>query len=59
MEKMKTKKTKKGVKLGIGIILGTVVGYLTSNMGLWFVLGIAIGAALEYGTQKNHNANLT
>ncbi|MDG5491314.1 hypothetical protein [Psychroserpens sp. SPM9] len=49
MEKMKTKK---GVKLGIGIILGTVVGYLTSNMQLWFVLVIAIGAALEYGTQK-------
>lgn len=52
MEKMKTKKTKKGVKLGIGIILGTVAGYLTSNMQLWFVLGIAIGAALEYGTKK-------
>ena len=52
MEKMKTKKSRKGVKLGIGIILGTIVGYLTSNMQLWFVLGIAIGAALEYGTQK-------
>lgn len=49
MEKMKTKK---GVKLGIGIILGTIVGYLTSNIQMWFVLGIAIGAALEYGTQK-------
>jgi len=52
MEKMKTKKNRKGVKLGIGILLGTIVGYLTSNMGLWFVLGIAIGAALEYGTKK-------
>ncbi|WP_157483770.1 hypothetical protein [Maribacter hydrothermalis] len=52
MEKMETKKSKKGLKLGIGIILGTVVGYFTSNMQLWFVLGIAIGAALEYGTQK-------
>ena len=49
---MKTKKSRKGVKLGIGIILGCIVGYLTSNMGLWFVLGIAIGAALEYGTKK-------
>lgn len=49
MEKMKTKK---GVKLGIGIILGTIVGYLTSNIQMWFVLGIAIGAALEYSTQK-------
>jgi hypothetical protein len=52
MEKIKTKKSRKGVKLGVGIILGTIVGYLTSNMQLWFVLGIAIGAALEYGTQK-------
>lgn len=49
---METKKSRKGVKLGIGIILGTIVGYLTSNMQLWFVLGIAIGAGLEYTTQK-------
>ena len=53
MEKMKTKKTKKGVKLGIGIILGTVVGYLTSNMALWFVLGIAIGAAMHGYVPEN------
>lgn len=46
---MKTKKSTRGVKLGIGIILGTVVGYLTSNMQIWFVLGVAIGAVLEYG----------
>ncbi|WP_229730284.1 serine hydrolase [Mangrovimonas yunxiaonensis] len=51
---MKTKKSRKGVKLGIGIILGTIIGYATSNMQLWFVLGIAIGAALEYGTKKNN-----
>ena len=54
MEKMKTNKSRKGVKLGIGIIIGCIVGYLTSNMGLWFVLGIAIGAALEYGPKNNH-----
>ena len=52
MENMKTKKSRKGLKLGIGIIMGTIIGYLTSNMQLWFVLGIAIGAALEYGTKK-------
>ncbi|UAM97962.1 hypothetical protein K8354_17000 [Polaribacter litorisediminis] len=45
-------KTKKGVKLGIGIILGSIVGYLTSNMQIWFILGIAIGAALEYNGKK-------
>ena len=43
---------KKGTKLGLGIIIGCLVGYLTSNVQLWFVLGIAIGAALEYGTRK-------
>ena len=51
---METKKNIKGVKLGIGIILGSIVGYLTSNIQLWLPLGIAIGAALEYGTKKNH-----
>ena len=56
MEKMKTKKSKKGVKLGIGIILGTIVGYATSNMQLWFVLGIAIGAALEYGSNNKQSS---
>ncbi|MFD2824632.1 hypothetical protein ACFS5M_13200 [Lacinutrix iliipiscaria] len=56
MEKMKIKKTKKGVKLGIGIILGTIIGYFTSNMQLWFVLGIAIGAALEYGSNNKQSS---
>ncbi len=42
----------KGAKLGLGIILGCIAGYLTSNIQLWFVLGIAIGAALEYGTKR-------
>jgi len=32
--------------------MGTIIGYLTSNMQLWFVLGIAIAAALEYGGKK-------
>ncbi|WNH10295.1 hypothetical protein [Thalassobellus suaedae] len=48
-------KTKKGVKLGIGIILGIIIGYVTSNMQLWFVFGIAIGAALEYGSNKKQS----
>ena len=51
---MKIEKSGKGLKLGIGIILGAIVGYLTSNMQLWFVLGIAIGSALEYDAKKNH-----
>jgi uncharacterized membrane protein (UPF0136 family) len=54
MTKMKIKKSRKGLKLGIGIILGAIVGYLTSNMQLWLPIGIVIGAALEYGAKKNH-----
>ncbi|MFV9552382.1 hypothetical protein [Algibacter sp. PT7-4] len=46
---------KKGTKLGLGIILGCIIGYLTSNIQLWFVLGVAIGAALEYKTKKTNN----
>ncbi|CAL2089538.1 hypothetical protein [Tenacibaculum sp. 190524A05c] len=49
---MKKLTNKKGTKLGLGIVFGCVIGILTSNIQLWFVLGIAIGAALEYSTQK-------
>lgn len=55
MEKIKPKNPKKDFKLGIVIILGSIVGCLSLNMQLWFVLSIAIGAALGYGTQKNYN----
>jgi hypothetical protein len=48
---------KKGTKLVLELILGRPVGYLTSNMQLWFVLGFAIGAALEYGARKKNNSN--
>ena len=30
----------------MGIIIGTVVGALTDNVGLWIVIGIAVGAAV-------------
>ena len=48
----KTRKIIPGARLAFGIILGCIVGYLTSNTEVWFVLGIAIGAALEYGNKK-------
>lgn len=42
----------KGAKLGLGIVFGCVIGVLSSKMELLFVIGIAIGAALEYGAKK-------
>ena len=55
MEKMETKKSKKGIRVATGVILGVLVGVLTSNIALWLPIGIAIGAAFEYTNQKNHN----
>lgn len=52
MEKMETKKSKKGIRVATGVILGVLVGVLTSNIALWLPFGIAIGAAFEYTNQK-------
>lgn len=49
---MKKLMNEKGAKLVLGIVFGSVVGILSSNIQLWFVLGIAIGSALEYGSKK-------
>jgi len=56
---MKIKKSGKGQKLGIGIILGAIVGLLTSNIALWLPIGIAIGAALEYSKNLNVTTEIT
>lgn len=49
---MKKFMNEKGTKLGLGIAFGCVIGFMTSNMQLWLVLGISIGAAFEYGNKK-------
>ena len=41
----------KGFWIGIGIIVGSVVGALTDNIGIWLPLGLVIDVALEI-TQK-------
>ncbi len=33
--------------IGMGIIVGVVIGYLTDNVGLWIALGLVFGAAIE------------
>lgn len=49
---MKLIKSKKGIRLAIGIISDGLVGLLTSNIALWLPIGIAIGAALEYSKKS-------
>ena len=48
---LKKLKQQKGFWIGISIIVGTIVGALTDNIGIWLPVGIAIGVALET-TQK-------
>ena len=38
--------------VAMGIIIGTVVGALTSNVGIWITIGIVIGVALKFGKAK-------
>ena len=45
---MKLIESKKGIRLATGIVSGVLLGLLTSNIALWFSIGIALGAALEY-----------
>ena len=38
---------KKGTYIGIGIVIGTLIGIFTDNVGLWLSLGIVFGTSLE------------
>ena len=49
---LKNLKQQKGFWIGICLMIGTIVGALTDNIGIWLPVGIAIGVALET-TQKN------
>jgi len=44
----KDKDTKKetSTAIGLGIMLGSISGVLTDNIGLWLPLGIAFGAGI-------------
>ena len=42
--------------MAMGIIIGTVVGEMTGNVGIWITIGIVIGVALEFGKAKNIRA---
>ena len=49
---MNSIKSKRGIRLSIGIVSGVIIGLLTSNIALWLPIGIAIGAALEYSKKS-------
>lgn len=40
-------KAKKGSGVAYGIIIGTLLGIFTENLGLWLSMGIVFGAAYE------------
>ncbi len=45
-------KSKKEIRLPLGIVSGVLLGLLTSNIALWLPIGIVIGAALEYSKKS-------
>ena len=49
------KEKKLASRIAIGLLLGTVVGVLTKNIGLWLSLGIVIGAGV--GNSLMHRDN--
>ena len=52
MEK-EPKKGQQGIIIGIGLMVGTLIGVLTDNIGLWLSLGLCMGAGIEY-TKKSY-----
>ena len=41
---------------GLGIIIGTVIGALTDNVGLWIALGLVFGAGIGLAIGKARQA---
>jgi hypothetical protein len=55
---IKNMKNEKSTVLGVafGVAVGSVIGVLTNNLGLWISLGIAIGAGIGISiSQKKKN----
>lgn len=43
--------------MAIGISLGTLVGILTDNIGLWIGVGVALGAGIGTTLANKRNKN--
>ncbi len=54
---LKKLKQQKGFWIGICLMIGTIVGAVTDNIGIWLPVGIAIGVALETTQNKQTNKN--
>ena len=46
------KKGQQGIITGIGTMVGSLIGVLTDNIGLWLSLGLCTGAGIEYTKNK-------
>lgn len=44
---LKKLKLQKGSSLGICLMIGTIVGAVTDNIGIWISLAISLGVVLE------------
>mgnify|MGYP006090225819 CR=1 FL=1 len=53
---LKKLKQQKGFWIGIGIMIGSIIGAVTDNIGIWLPVGLAIGVGLET-TQKKGKKN--
>ena len=49
---LKKLKQQKGIWIGIFVMIGTIVGAVTDNIGIWLPVGIAIGVVLETYQKK-------
>ncbi|MDG2343075.1 MAG: hypothetical protein P8L23_00675 [Flavobacteriales bacterium] len=49
---LKKMKIQKGFWIGICLMISTIVGAVTDNIGIWLSVGIAVGVALESNQKK-------
>ena len=54
---LNSQKIPSGFMVAMGIIIGTVVGGLTGNVGIWITIGIIIGVALDFSKATKHPSN--
>ena len=54
LKKMKKAKHT-GIGIAIGVVIGSIIGVATDDLGLWLSLGIAIGAFLGIALMKETN----
>ena len=55
---LKKLKQQKGFWIGIGIMIGSIIGAITDNIGIWLPVGLAIGVGLETTQKKGKKTDL-